>query len=83
MANYPQLKKRVWSLVYQRVINLKITLKTGDHTVYLLNVIYKIGSSGISNRVKRILPTLIDDDQTGCISNSYIGGNVGLIYGSG
>ena len=48
--------------------------------ISLMNVIYKIGSSCIANRVQIILPTLIDDDQTGFISNSYIGDNVSLIY---
>ena len=47
----------------------------------LLNVIYKIGSSSIANIIVfTVLPTLIDDDQTGFISNRYIGDNIRLIY---
>ena len=46
--------------------------------ISLLNVIYKIGSSCIAN--KKVLPTLIDYDQTGFISNRYIGDNIRLIY---
>ena len=48
--------------------------------ISLLNVIYKIGSSCIANRIKRVPPSLIDDDQTGFISNRYMGDNVRLIY---
>ena len=48
--------------------------------IYLLNIIYSIGSSCIANRVKQILPTLIDDDQTRFISNRYRGDSVRLVY---
>ena len=48
--------------------------------ISLLNVIYKIGSSCIANRIKRVLPSLTDHDQTGFISNRYMGDNVRLIY---
>lgn len=46
----------------------------------LLNVIYKIGSSCIANRIKNVLPKLISEDQTGFIRNRYIGDNIRLIY---
>ena len=46
----------------------------------LVSVIYKIGSSCIAIRVKRILQTLIDDDQTGFISSRCIGDNIRLLY---
>ena len=48
--------------------------------ISMLNVIYKIGSSCIANRIKNILSTLINEDQTGFIKNRYIGDNIRLIY---
>ena len=37
---------------------------------------YKIGSTCIANRVKRVLPSLISEDQTGFMANKYIGDNI-------
>ena len=48
--------------------------------ISLLNVVYKIGSSCIANRLKNVLPKLINEDQTGFIKNRYIGDNIRLIY---
>ena len=48
--------------------------------ISLLNVVYKIGSACIANRLKPVLPSLINDDQTGFMKNRYIGDNVRLIY---
>ena len=48
--------------------------------ISLLNVVYKIGSSCIANRIKLVLPKLINEDQTGFIRNRYIGENIRLIY---
>jgi hypothetical protein len=48
--------------------------------ISLLNVVYKIGSACISNRLKCVLPSLINEDQTGFMKNRYIGDNVRLIY---
>ena len=42
---------------------------------------YKIGSACIANIKKiKVLPTLIDGDQSDFISNRYIGDNIRLIY---
>ena len=41
--------------------------------ISLLNVIYKIGSFCIASRIQRVLPSLIDGDQTGFISSRYMG----------
>ena len=48
--------------------------------ITLLNVVYKIASACIAERIKTILTTLISEDQTGFISGRYIGENTRLIY---
>lgn len=48
--------------------------------ISLLNVVYKIGSGCIAQRMKTVLPKLIDEDQTGFMQNRYIGDNLRLIY---
>ena len=48
--------------------------------ISLLNVSYKIASASIANRLKGLLANLINEDQTGFISNRYIGENTRLIY---
>ncbi len=46
----------------------------------LLNVVYKLASGTIANRLKTILDTLISKDQTGFIKGRYIGENTRLLY---
>ena len=46
----------------------------------MLNVVYKIGSACIASRLKRILPNLIHEDQTGFVQNRYIGDNLRQMY---
>lgn len=48
--------------------------------ISLLNVIYKLMSSVISNRLKLVLDKLISNDQKGFISGRYIGENIRTIY---
>ena len=48
--------------------------------ISLLNVIYKIMSSAIANRLKNVLNNIIYQDQKGFISGRYIGENIRLIY---
>ena len=48
--------------------------------ISLLNVIYKLASSVIANRIKNVLDKVIHEDQKGFISGRFIGENVRLIY---
>ena len=48
--------------------------------ISLLNVVYKIGSTCIANRIKSVLPKLIADDQTGFVAGRYIGDNLRTLY---
>ncbi len=41
---------------------------------------YKIGSACIANRLKVVLPTLINEDQTCFVANRFIGDNIRLIH---
>ena len=48
--------------------------------ITLLNVIYKIGSACIANRLRNVLPYLINEDQTGFMKGRSLGDNIRLIY---
>ena len=48
--------------------------------ISLLNVCYKIASGSIANRLKHLLTTIINEDQTGFLQNRFIGENTRLIY---
>ena len=45
----------------------------------LLNVDYKIATKTIAHRISKVLPKLIDEDQTGYVNGRYIGQNIRLI----
>ena len=75
MTNYPQLKKECLITCISKGDRPKDNIKNW-RSVSCLNGIYNIGSSCINI----ILPTPIDDDQTGFNSNRYIGDNNRLMY---
>ena len=47
--------------------------------VSLLNCDYKLGTKAVANRLKLVLPKLIDNDQTGFLKGRFIGENIRLI----
>ena len=48
--------------------------------ISLLNVIYKLASAVIANRLKKVLDSLINENQNGFIAGRFLGENVRLIY---
>ena len=47
--------------------------------ITLLNCDYKIAAKAIANRLKRVIPNLVNSDQTGFIKGRFIGENIRLI----
>ena len=47
--------------------------------ISLLNVDYKIVTKAITKRFEKVLPSIINPDQTGYVKGCYIGENVWLI----
>ena len=45
----------------------------------LLNYDYKIATNAIANRIKTVIPKLINNDQTGFLKGRFIGENIRLI----
>ena len=48
--------------------------------ISLLNVEYKIASASIAERVKNVLPNIINEDQNGFVKGRFIGENLRLVY---
>ena len=48
--------------------------------ISLLNIDYKIGSSSIANRLKKVLTSIISDTQKGFIKGRFIGENTRFLY---
>ena len=75
------------SISQRRGIISLIPKKSKDKTILenlrpisLLNVDYKILTKVVAKRIEKVLPTLINPDQTGYVKGRYIGENVRLIY---
>ena len=54
-------------------------LISNKRPITLLNVDYKIVSKTIASRIRKVLPFLINEDQTGYVKSRYIGENIRLI----
>ena len=50
-------------------------------TITLLNTDYKIAAKAIANRLKIVIPKIVNNDQTGFIKGRFIGENIRLIEG--
>ena len=48
--------------------------------ITLLNVTYEIASSCRVNKIKKVLPTIISCDQSGFMSDRFVGDNIRLMY---
>ena len=48
--------------------------------ISLLNVVYKLASAGIANRIKTVLDKIVCDEQKGFISGRFIWENIRIIY---
>ena len=57
----------------------RISLKNW-RPISLLNVIYKLASAVISNRIKKVLDSIINENQKGFIAGRFLGENTRLIY---
>ena len=49
--------------------------------ISLLNCDYKIAAKALANRLKKVLPKLVNSDQTGFMKGRFIGENIRLIDG--
>ena len=48
--------------------------------ITLLNVVYKIASACIANRIKHVLPNIVHESQRGFLKGRYIGESIRLLY---
>ena len=84
--NYSFEEGKLTTLQRQGIITL-LPKKDRDRTslknwrpITLLNTDYKIAAKAIANRLKKILPSIIHNSQTGFMKNRYIGENIRLIH---
>ena len=47
--------------------------------ITLLNTDYKIATKALANRIKSVLPSIINHDQTGFMKNRFMGENIRLM----
>ena len=57
-----------------------ITILENWRPISLLNVDYKIATKAIANRLKHVLPNIINNSQTGFLKGRYIGENIRILF---
>ena len=67
--------------VYPKGKNKDKLLLKNWRPISLLNTSYKLASSCIAERLKAVLPFIINADQTEFILGRYIGENIRILYG--
>ena len=73
--------------ITQRQGIIKVVPKNRKNRLYLenwrpislLNIDYKIATKTIADRISKVLPKLIHEDQTGYVKDRYTGQNIGLV----
>ena len=84
--NYSYSNKTLTQLQKQGIITLlpkkdkDLSLLTNWRPISLLNVDYKIATKTIANRMKKVLPDIINNSQTGFLKGRYIGENIRTIF---
>ena len=71
---------KLWTKDKRNTILYAYRIHINWRPISLLNVIYKLMSSVIANRLKLVLDKLISNKQKGFISGRYIGENIRMIY---
>ena len=57
--------------MYFCILLLYFLLKKNWRAITLLNCDYKIVAKSIANRIKKVLPKIINNDQTGFLKTNY------------
>ena len=73
-------KTKLASHSHAHLDNHNVQLNLNQYRDCYPSTIHKIGSSCIANRLKKVLPSLVNEDQTRFISKRYMGDNIRLIY---
>ena len=86
LINFSFQKQELTELQKQSLITLlpkpgkDTTLLENWRPISLLNVDYKIITKFIANRIKKVIPNIIHESQTGFMKGRYIGENIRLTY---
>ena len=76
MDIYQSRRDEDWLLLFLRKKKKPANLLKNLRPITLLNCDYKIAAKSIANRIKNVLPKIINNDQTGFLKNRTIGENI-------